>query len=170
MKQFLVVTLLLAVCFSFTMCKKGDNGPVGPAGPQGPQGPIGIAGNANVTQYTYGSYNFAATPNISLFVATTADTMNRSAWFVYMVGSAYTYPIPGPGAANVSQYRLYWAFEGKVDFYINKITGAGETYPAIKIIRIYANNNVTGGRVEDGLPAINFNDYKAVCNYYHLTE
>lgn len=168
--SFVLITfgiLLLAVC-----CKKGDAGPEGPQGPAGPQGPQGIAGNANVTQYTFGTHNFATNLTASLQVTTTADTMNRSAWFVYLVrSSGNVYPLPGFGVNGTSDYRLYWSHaSGKVNFVITKVSGAGEDYTNIRIIRIYANTAVPGGRVADQLPPIDFRDYYAVAKYYNLPE
>ncbi|WP_207514896.1 hypothetical protein [Longitalea luteola] len=165
---------LVAVLLIFSACKKGDEGPAGPAGPAGPQGPAGaqgpqgIAGNANVTQYTYGAHNFATSAIAALTVTTTADTMNRSAWFVYLVrSSGNIYPIPGFGLNGTSDYRVYWShFSNKANFTISKVSGAGEEYTNIRIIRIYANTATAGGRI--GLPAIDFTDYYAVCKYYNL--
>lgn len=166
-KFFLAVSavLMMAVC-----CKKGDTGPAGPEGPQGPQGPQGIVGNANVTQYTFGTQNFAINPSASLQVTTTADTMNRSAWFVYLVrASGNVYPIPGFGVNGTSDYRVYWSHaSGKANFAVSKFSGAGEEYSNIRIIRIYANTTTAGGRGTNQLPPIDFRDYEAVRRYYNL--
>lgn len=168
MKKILHVTsIVLMTLLVITSCKKGDQGPAGPEGPAGPQG---VAGNANVTQYTYGAHNFATTATASLQVTTTADTMNRSAWFVYLVrASGNVYPIPGFGLNGISDYRVYWNHSsGKVNFNINKVSGAGEEYANIRIIRIYANTVTAGGRIAAQLPDIDFKDYYAVCRYYNL--
>jgi hypothetical protein len=85
-------------------CKKGDDGPAGPAGPPGPAGPIGpigaqgAPGNANVIQYNFNGYNFtsAGFSSINLQVNTNLDTMNRSAWNVYLAR-----------ASGKSQYYYY---------------------------------------------------------------
>src|SRR5688500_18522102 len=121
----LTATVAIILFAAIMSCKKGDTGPegpAGPAGPAGPQGPIGIAGNANATQYTFGLHNFATTPTIIRQVTTTADTMNRSAWFVYLVrSSGSVYPIPGFGLNGSSEYRVYWSYGGgKANFTIAK--------------------------------------------------
>jgi hypothetical protein len=166
--------LSIIVFFSIVIfsCKKGDVGPAGPAGPQGPQGPqgpVGVAGNANATQYTFGTTNFATTPTVVLQVTTTADTMNRSAWFVYLIRSGgNVYPIPGFGLNGTSDYRVYWSYAGgKANFTITRVSGAGEEYATIRVIRIYVNTLMTGGRFANPyLPEIDFTDYYAVRNYY----
>jgi hypothetical protein len=182
MKKILYVpTAVLMFVLVIISCKKGDQGPAGPAGQAGAagatgatgatgaQGPQGVAGNANVTQYTFAGQNFAINGTAILQVSTSADTMNRSAWFVYLVRpSGNVYPIPGFGVNGSSDYRLYWSFvSGKVNFSIGKISGPGEEY-SIRIIRIYANTVTTGGRMATQLPDIDFNDYYAVCKYYDL--
>lgn len=173
MKLLHITTLLIVSSVLIFSCKKGDTGPegpAGPAGPAGPQGPIGVAGNANVTQYTFAAHNFATTAIAGLAVTTTADTMNRSAWFVYLVrSSGNVYPIPGFGVNGSSEYRVYWShFSGKVNFTVTKGSGAGEDYSSIRVIRMYANTVLPGGRYM-GLPAgLDPRDYYAMCNYYHL--
>ncbi|QEH41214.1 collagen-like protein [Chitinophaga sp. XS-30] len=180
MKRFnMLIAIVAVLSLPIHGCKKGDPGPQGlqgeqgdpgPQGAQGAQGPQGIAGNANVTQYTYGAHNFATTASATLQVTTTADTMNRSAWHVYLVrASGNVYPIPGFGLNGSSDYRLYWSHSGgKVNFSINKVSGPGEEYASMRIIRIYANQTAAGGRASNPLPDIDFNDYYAVCRYYGL--
>lgn len=173
-----VPCVVLMIVLAIISCKKGDQGPAGPAGNTGPagaigaQGPQGVAGNANVTQYTFAGQNFATAAATNLQVTTTADTMNRSAWFVYLVrASGNVYPIPGFGVNGSSDYRLYWSFyifTSKVNFSVTKVSGPGEEYSSIRIIRIYANTVTTGGRMATQLPDIDFKDYYAVCKYYNL--
>lgn len=155
---FITVLFLLT---AFISCKKGDTGPEGPAG---------VAGNANVTQYTFPAHNFATAASAFLDVTTTADTMNQSAWFVYLVRSGgNVYPIPGFGLNGTSEYRLFWAHNTiKVNFSVSRISGPGEEYASIRIIRIYATNNVSGGRVAVDPDAPDPNDYYAMCRYYGL--
>lgn len=179
MKKILYApTVVLMIVLVIISCKKGDQGPAGPAGTTGAagpagatgaQGPQGVAGNANVTQYNFAGQNFAINGIAILQVNTSADTMNRSAWFVYLVRpSGNVYPIPGFGVNGSSDYRLYWSFvSGKVNFSIGKTSGPGEEY-SIRIIRIYANTVTTGGRMTTQLPDIDFKDYYAVCKYYNL--
>src|SRR5450432_613570 len=190
MKRFFIITLLAVASFFLTMCKKGDAGPAGPAGATGatgaagaagatgatgatgPQGPTGISGNANSTEYFYqGIFNFATENQIQLPLTTTLDTMNQSAWFVYLNFNNFYYPIPGPGANPTSSYRVFWGFvSSTVQFNIILSAGTGESYASISIIRIYLGHTTTGGRIENNLPDIDFNNYHAVCRYYHLNE
>ncbi len=179
MKAYLLPLLL----FVFMACKKGDPGPAGlqgPAGPTGangangatgPQGPQGIAGNANVKQYTYGVQNLAA-GFVNLQVTTTLDTMNRSQWIVYLYYQPLErwYFLPGSGIGGATQYRVSMGYvSNKVNFYIDK-TGPGESYAQAKVIRIYANSVVPGGRLANVLPPIDFTDYEAVRKYYQLAK
>jgi len=178
MKPIPILIALIASTLLFS-CKKGDIGPQGPEGPQGsqgpqgPQGPQGIAGNANVTQYTYGAQNFASVSFATLSVTTTKDTMDKSAWFVYLYYGTLDrwYFLPGPGVGGSTQYRVSMSYvTNKVTIYIDKI-GAGENYAQAKVIRIYTSSQQTGGRSAPGpaLPQdLDFTSYEAVRNYYQL--
>jgi hypothetical protein len=186
MKQLRLIFMLALVSATFALCKKEDpgTGPAGPAGadgqkgdrgatgatgPQGVPGLQGVAGNANVTQYTYGVHDFSGS-NATPKVATTEDSMNRSAWFVYLVApkTGNVYQIPGYGIGASSDYRIYFNFlNNKVNFSISRVSGPGEEY-SIRIIRIYANSVTAGGRIAHIFPDIDFNNYQAVCEYYHL--
>jgi hypothetical protein len=173
---FFVFIILLTACQ-----KEGPAGPAGLTGSQGvvgasgPIGPQGIAGNANVTQYTYdNSFDFNANIDFNLQVSTTLDTMNRSLWFVYLKyigGFDYYYSLPGLGYNGSSYYRNVFYFSpgvNKVIHNITRVNGAGEAYAGIKIIRVYANQVSTGGRVASSLPGIDFANYEEVRNYYNL--
>lgn len=172
MKCIAVLITGLILSFAVFSCKKGDTGPAGPAGPAGPQGPQGIAGNANVTQYSYGVQNLAA-GFAQLQVTTTKDTMDRSAWFVYLYYQPIDrwYFLPGSGVGGSTQYRVSMGYSAnKVNFYIDKI-GPGESYAQAKIVRIYTSSQQTGGRYAVNtkpLPDIDFTDYEVVRNYYQL--
>ena len=162
----------LVLSFAMLSCKKGDTGPAGPAGAPGPQGPQGIAGNANVTQYSYGVQNLAASFG-QLQVTTTKDTMDRSAWFVYLYYQPIDrwYFIPGLGTGGTTQYRVSMGYTAnKVNFYIDKV-GPGESYAQAKVVRIYTSSQQAGGRyatATNSLPDIDFADYEVVRNYYQL--
>jgi hypothetical protein len=126
--------LIISLCVVlFTSCQK--EGPAGPAGVQGlqgvtgatgPIGPQGIAGNANVTQYTYdNTFDFSANLDFNLQVSTTLDTMNRSAWFVYLKyigGFEYYYPLPGFGYNGSTNYRNTFYFNASANKVIHNIT------------------------------------------------
>src|SRR5687767_7203820 len=148
--------LLFALTFIIACTKEGPEGPAGPQGPQGnpglqggtgpqgpagttgatgatgatgPQGPIGIAGNANVTQYTYGSQDFT-TGFKTLQVTTTQDTMDQSAWLVYLWYAPLSrwYFIPGLGFGGSTEYRVSMGYAaGKVNIFID-VVGPGEVY------------------------------------------
>jgi hypothetical protein len=174
MKQRLIYTLIALTTLLMTACKKGDDGPAGPAGPDGPAGPAGpqgAAGNANVVQYNFPGYNFisAGFSSVNLQITTTLDTMNRSAYLIYLVrASGNTYPLPGWGLSGDSEYRvLIYHSGGKANLTITKHSGPGEEYGSIRVIRIYSNATATGGRSAN--PEVDTNDYAAVCRYYGLT-
>lgn len=148
----------------FISCKKGDTGSPG------------TDGNANAVQYSFGVQNFEAEVVRTLRVATTEDTMNRSQWFVYLYHDvvALWYAVPGYGYANATQYRVgIGFFTGKVNLFVNRL-GSGEVYSKARVIRIYANTVMSGGRTTpgslngNGLPDIDFTDYEAVRRYYRL--
>lgn len=170
MKTIQVIIFLFMLSLGVYSCSK--EGPAGPQGDTGPAGPQGIAGNANVTQYTYGSADLITNSQIELAVTTTADTMNRSLWYVYLSytgGAEYFYPMPGLGYNAASYYRHSYYFNtglNKVVHSINRVNGAGEIYSGAKIIRVYINNTATGGR--SALPSVDFSNYQAVRSYYQL--
>jgi hypothetical protein len=172
MKQLIVLSILFSLFITIPSCKKGDAGPSGPAGPQGAagaQGPIGIAGNANVTQYTFPGKDFAADPSVTLQITTTADSTSRSVFYVYLVrANGLVYPIPGFAYGGFSDYRTYWSFSSKANIFITKVGGPGDDYASIRVIRIYASNVMTGARMLEPQPEIDFRDYYAVCKYYNL--
>jgi len=172
--------LALSVFIILASCKKGDDGPAGPAGAAGPAGvagPQGIAGNANVMQYTYGiqALNISF---VTLGVTTTLDTMNKSAWFVYLYYQPIDrwYFVPGLGTGGITTYRVSLGYAaGKANIYIDK-SGVGESYNNAKVVRVYTSGQTAGGRasgtdpVTNGLPEIDFSDYNAVKSYYHLPD
>jgi hypothetical protein len=172
MKQLILLSILFSLFITLPSCKKGDDGPAGPAGPQGaagPQGPTGIAGNANVTLYTFIGNDFAVNSSLTLQITSTADSVARSVFYVYLVRpNGLVYPIPGFAFGGNSDYRTYWSFSSKVNIFINKVSGAGEDYAGIRVVRLYANNLVAGFRMLEPQPEIDFSDYYAVCKYYNL--
>jgi hypothetical protein len=173
MKHLIVLLMSFSLILSITSCKKGDAGAAGPAGPQGPagaQGPTGIAGNANVTQYTFAGNDFSVNTSLNLQITTTSDTMNRSVLYVYLVrANGLVYPIPGFGVGGLSDYRTYWSFNAtKATIFITKVSGAGDDYASVKVIRLYASNLMTGGKMLEPQQEIDTRDYYAVCDYYHL--
>lgn len=158
-----------AALLLFAACKKGEVGPAGAQGPAGPQGPQGIAGNANIMQYTFGTFNFA-TSFATYSITTSQDTADRSAWFVYVLGSnSRWYPLPGFGVGGNSQYRVNMGWSaGKMNVYVDKVSGAGEIYSQAKVIRMYANGVLPGGRPTNDAALPDMRDYEAVKKYYDL--
>ena len=185
MEKTLFKFMLLITTLTFISCQKeegppgpqGPAGPVGPRGPQGvqgatgPQGPIGISGNANVMQYTYGTQNFTQGYKV-LQLTTTKDTMERSAWLTYLYYEtlARWYQIPGYAYNAATNYRISMGHvSNKVHFYIDR-EGPGETYAKAKVIRIFANGILVGGRLVHQLPDIDFSNYETVKKYYNLPD
>jgi hypothetical protein len=172
MKQLIVISILFSLFITLPSCKKGDAGPAGPAGPQGaagPQGPTGIAGNANVTLYTFGGVDFTTSTQVILQITTTADSTSRSVFHAYLVRpNGIVYPMPGFGYGGNSDYRTYWSFSSKANVYVSKVAGPGEEYANIRVIRIYASNLMTGAKMLEPQPEVDFRDYYAVCKYYNL--
>lgn len=175
MKQLSFFAIVLFI--SLTACKKGDTGPAGPAGTTGAvgsQGPQGIAGSANVLQYTFGEQALNLSFSI-LSIPTTLDTMNKSAWFVYLYYQPISrwYFLPGLGSGGNTNYRLSMGHDGnKVNIYIDK-AGPGELYANAKVIRIYSSGQLAGGRSSGlllNLPPIDFTNYDDVKAYYHLPD
>jgi hypothetical protein len=167
--------LLLIVCsMLLTACSKGSAGPAGaagPAGPTGPQGPQGIEGNANAMQYTYGPQALSTLGFATLLVTTTEDTVDNSAWYVYLYNSSNSrwYFIPGYGLGGTTFYRVSMGYSSpKASIYIDKI-GTGEDYSKARIVRIYAN---TSTAVTSGDPSpeskIDYRNYEQVRKYYNL--
>ena len=179
MKRVLYGIFSLIILLVLTNCE-GDEGQPGPAGPQGPQGlqgiegpqgPIGVDGNANVRQYTFGAFDFSTGGFAQLTVSTTLDTMNRSAWHTYLLYAPINrwYLVPGLGPGGTTNYRISMGhFGGKVNIYIDK-AGTGESFSEIRVVRVYANSVMPGGR-EEQFPDINFENYEEVRQYYGLDE
>jgi hypothetical protein len=95
--------------------------------------------------------------------------MSRSVLYVYLVRpNGLVYPIPGFGYGGFSDYRTYWSFTSKANVFISKVSGPGDDYVGIRVIRLYASNVTTSAKMLEPQPEIDFRDYYAVCNYYHL--
>jgi hypothetical protein len=169
----LVFTVLL-----LPACKKGDAGPQGQTGPQGSEGPQGVEGNADVTLYSFGPQSLATAAYTMFSIATTEDSANNSAWFVYLYYDANSrwYSIPGFGIGGATDYRLSNSYaSGQALIYIDKASGTGENYSKAKVFRIYGTHIVrsttAAAPVEmKPLPDIDFSNYEAVNSYYHLAK
>jgi hypothetical protein len=189
--RLLAVFAITLAIVSFNSCKKGDTGPAGPAGPAGPQGsqgtagaigPTGQSGNANVMQYVFSSANgidlTGASPNnfVPLFLDASNDTLINSAWFAYMFKAGAWYAIPGHGEGDASVYSFSYGYETQaLDtalFFIDRVSGPGEVYDLVKLVRIFASNDITTNAANRngsrGLPNIDFKNYAEVKKYYNL--
>ena len=195
--------VLAIVCFD--SCKKGDTGPAGPAGPAGPtgptgpagaagaQGPTGVSGNANVMQYVLApvdaNNNFtgldltlAAPDNwIGMILKNQNDTTDVAAWFAYLYKGGFWYSVPGHGESDASVYSFSYGIVDQVlpldssVFFIDRVSGPGEVYDALRVVRILISNvttNSTRGSGKNGnrpgLPDIDFKNYLEVKKYYNL--
>jgi hypothetical protein len=194
------ISSLVAACaitiatVSMVSCKKGDTGPAGPAGPagaqgaqgpQGLQGPTGQDGNANVMEYGFFPTDSidltqpAPNNGIGLLITlpnTPKDTLNLSAWFMYLERDGFWYAVPGYGANDASQYSFSFGYvdlANPVDsaaFFIDRVSGPGEKYEGLKLVRILTSDVTTSssGNNRRGLPNIDFTNYEAVKKYYNL--
>lgn len=170
MKSVFYSCLIVGLALVLTNCsKEGPEGPKGDAGPQGVAGPQGEVGNANVTQYNFGSHNFATSSPKNLYIPMSAADMDRSTFLVFILReSGNVYPIPGKGVNGTSTYRFfYFHSESNAVFSITRDSGAGEEYSSIRIVRIHA-ANVVNGRKLSNHPPVDFNNYYEVCAYYGL--
>lgn len=192
MKTFTrLLTVAAIAAIGFVSCKKGDTGPAGPAGPAGPKGdqgamgPAGQSGTAGATQFIFstgvdsGINLTLPSPNnyIPLRLSASNDTLFNAAWFAYLYSQGAFFAIPGVSIADNSTYSLTFVYEDNTgdtaDFFIDRVAGLGGKYDAIKLVRIMLDvetstvNGVTT-RSPRKLPDIDFSNYEAVKNYYHL--
>lgn len=88
-------------------------------------------------------------------------------------GVEYYYSLPGLGYNGSSYYRsaLYHnASSNKVIHNVTRANGPDKVYSGIKIIRVYANNGVVGGRCINSTGGLDFTNYEVVRNYYNLPK
>jgi hypothetical protein len=184
------VSKLLISLFTVLTLSCAKDGATGPQGPAGADGANGTNGNANVKVYTFASHDFSVTSSKSLSVTTTADTASNSAWLIYLVrASGNVYPIPGFGVNGTSDYRAFWIYGSpSVNFTISKVSGAGDLYSNIRIIRIFASglkkdthgNSTERSKSWESLsemekakslyPNVDFLDYNAVVKAFNLKD
>lgn len=142
---------------------------------QGPEGPQGEPGNANVRIYKFGGHDFQADYQKTLLInEITSDTMENSAWFVYLsrygTSTQTDFMIPGrtSGGSYYYSWNIYSSSVERMTMFIIRDSGPGEAYDTIKVVRIYA--NTTSGRPEENLPAIDFSNFETVREYYGIKE
>jgi len=145
---------------------QGQPGPQGPQGEQGPQGPQGEPGAFNATIYTYPSHNFNTSASRFIDIPGIGSQVSNLMFFVYLVdvNTNLYYPLPGPGAAATSMYRVWWLQIGTAaSVRINRYSGPGESYGQIRILTIPI-TQAPGAR--QALPEIDFTNFEEVKNYY----
>jgi hypothetical protein len=198
--RLLSVCVISFAIVSMISCKKGDTGPAGPAGPAGAagptgpagaagaQGPTGSSGNGNVMQFIYAptdndgnltglDLTGTAPDNnyLPLVMYSPNDTLEKCAWFVYLIKGAGYFAIPGAGAGDASTYSFSYGYyvQDSALFIISRPTGPGEVYDAVSIVRILfsdqvISNSTHGSSNNHGLPNIDFKNYAEVKKYYNL--
>ncbi|MBO9631784.1 MAG: hypothetical protein J7578_01605 [Chitinophagaceae bacterium] len=157
MKAFCSLTTVICLLTLFS-CKKGD------------QGEPGIDGNANVVQYNLAAVDLTA-PFATLNIPTTADTMNNSAWYVYLHYQSLDrwYLVPGNGVGGTTTYRVSMSYVSpNAVIYIDK-TGPGEKYDKARVVRVYSNKqvNLSVNTQVRGI-SLDFSNYEAIRNYFKL--
>ena len=124
------------------------------------------AASSNVTQFVLGAHDFSS-GDFYAQVSTTADTASKSTWHAYLVNSnGLTYAVPGAGVNGTTTYRHYYETDvANPGHNIDVVTGPGDAYVAIKIIRVYT-GDIRNGRVAEP----NWNNYEEVRKFYNLPE
>jgi hypothetical protein len=176
--------LVLVMAGTAVACE-GPTGPEGPAGPAGPVGPAGAAGqpgatgpqgptgNANVALYQFEGSNFSTLPTRVLTISgVTEQEMNQSAWLAYLVRpSGLVFHVPGPGLNGSTLYRVWHEWAGAMQLRIAVVSGPGESYSSIRVIRIAvtgtANDQPSHAMLPEGLDVT---DYDAVLRHYGVGE
>ena len=116
---------------------------------------------------------------IQLRLSVPNDTLFNAAWFAYLYSQGGFFAIPGVSVIDNSQYGFSFFYEDQsldtASFFIDRVAGVGGKYDLIKLVRIMLTDEEptsTGGgvrtRTAGKLPDIDFNNYEAVKQYYHL--
>ncbi len=164
MKKLSIKILSLAVIAAsliFTSCKKEV----------GPQGEPGVDGNANVIQISFGSKTITSGGFIELTLpGITKEIAEKSMILTYGQNGGLWYQLPGFGLNGTREFRTYFeASDPNSLLTIRMITtGAGsETFSAIRVIVIPA-NNLVNGRLSQ--PPYDINNYESVRSYFNLPK
>jgi hypothetical protein len=160
----------------------GKDGGTGAVGPQGATGAAGKDGNANVLQISYDSKTHNGNTDLFLAFPTTISTevVDKSLFYVYLkkkVKSSddkeYDYWFPVPGETNTGNEYSYYVFAGNATLsaglYLKRVVNyfnGDETFNAIRVVVIPANNSVSGGRKAN----IDFRNYEQVRKTFNLPE
>jgi len=114
---------------------------------------------------------------VGLLLKVLNDTADVSAWFTYLYKGGFWFAVPGAGIGDSSTYSFSYGYVDvttpldSAAFFIDRVTGKGEVYDAIRIVRILISGTATGstrGGKIPGLPNIDFNNYLEVKKYYNL--
>lgn len=140
---FIFKTIILAglICLAGYSCKKTEKSE--------PVDKTDLV-STNVKQYNFGEQNLI--PSFTqLTVNTTKDTVDNSAWLVYLYAQNLDrwYVVPGYGIGATTNYRLSFGFkDNKLTVYIDKI-GPGEKYEKARLVRFYSKNKQTIARLKE---------------------
>lgn len=156
--------------------EKGEQGEKGEKGEQGDPGDDGADGNANATLYKFDGHDFSTSYKNVFITLDSIEQMTNSSWQVYLLAaSGNAYHIPGFGPYYDTEYLV--AHEWRVMGYKNYaaeitmsvVSGPGEEYDEIHVLRIVANNveDHTTGRMPNP-KTLDMSDYSAVMDYYGL--
>ena len=109
------------------------------------------------------------------------DTLDISAWFVYLNRGGVWFAVPGESWYDSSTYTFSNGYFDQVApydtafFVITRPTGPGAVYSGIRIVRILLSGETviqssggSSGNNRRGLPNIDFGNYEEVKKYYHL--
>lgn len=142
-KVFQIAVLAIVACFVAASCKKSDSVDKNELA------------SSNIAQYTFGEQDLV-TSYKTLSIPTTKDTLDNSAWFVYLYYQPLErwYIIPGYGTGGATNYRLSIQFiNDKANIYIDKV-GPGEKYAKARVVRIYNRNKQVLGRLKEDHEAV----------------
>ena len=171
---------------------QGDPGPAGEQGIQGPQGEQGVPGeqgepgepgedgNANVRRFNISLEGYSgSTFNIPFPNEVTAEDIDNSAFFFYVVRNDLKYPVPGLGPGGIFYVRVYFSvvengiyleFEDIPNFDAQVVS---EGYLQ-ELILIVAEANVVGKSSQESVMSqlkaagVDTSDYYAVAEYFGL--
>lgn len=159
------LTVLTVVCSSLLFaCKKGDTGP---------------AGNANVTVFNYPDRTISGGGTDYVMTNISQGQIDSSFILAYYnpvpeAANAW-YPVPGLGSGANYQTRFLTVADGANQLFRLRLNIPGGTaiyntnvqFRKFRIFIVPANNFLNG---RNSRPAVDHNDYKAVCAYYNIPE
>ena len=148
----------------------GEAGPAGPKGDTGDSGPAGANGtdgedgNANVTQYTFPSFEHTG-GDIIRTIALSKSNFEKSVVLVYAQISFLWYPLPG-NVGGTHEYRILYNPSSTTDIHIRWVSGTGnQTIDGLRILVIPASQIISGKS-----QSLNFHKmtYEEVADHFEL--